>query len=247
MSKRISQKELLKDIHRVSEEVNGKVGREDYDRFGRYSSTTVHNRFGSWTVAVIAAGLKPIGGGIDNDGNLKRQQISNDDLKEDIRNIAKELGRAPTCREYTEMGDYARPTVNRRFGSWNEAVEEVGLEPKNGSRCLTPPRDDLLKAYYGERKDTTEIGEEYDVSYHTVTDWLDFYNIPIVRSARCRRVMWEGIVSIEESENISNSSQRNHGIVEEDGEYVFKPEFSINEEIREMYANDDVPEELEPV
>jgi hypothetical protein len=65
--------------------------------------------------------------------------IPDADLEGDLERVADELDRTPTRVEYDEHGEYSSRTHVNRHGSWNEAVENVGLEPNsNGTR--TPER-----------------------------------------------------------------------------------------------------------
>ena len=57
------------------------------------------------------------------------KHIHSDALLPDIRRVADSLGRTPTSDEYDELGAYSTHTIRDRFGSWNEALVEAGLEP----------------------------------------------------------------------------------------------------------------------
>lgn len=52
------------------------------------------------------------------------KQISDKELIEDLRKIAKEIGKIPSVEDYRKLGKYGEPTIKRRFGSWNKALKK---------------------------------------------------------------------------------------------------------------------------
>jgi hypothetical protein len=93
---------------------------------------TYARRFGSWNAALEAAGL-PL--------NRPSVPYNREMLLETLRQLADQLGRAPTTRELVEYGLPCQATYTARFGSWAAALAEIGLQPK-GSRLYE--RDELL-------------------------------------------------------------------------------------------------------
>lgn len=59
----------------------------------------------------------------------------------EIQSIADQLGRPPSLREIDELSSYSRSTYQDRFGSWNDAVEEAGLEPRHSSTATIEDRE----------------------------------------------------------------------------------------------------------
>lgn len=56
--------------------------------------------------------------------------LSDDELLEDLRRVARKLGRdTVTISEYTEHGLGHATTIQRRFRSWFKALEDAGLKP----------------------------------------------------------------------------------------------------------------------
>lgn len=53
---------------------------------------------------------------------------SNEEIKNEIRKLADELGKSPTWDEFQEKAKMASKTAVQRFGGWNEAKEEAGVE-----------------------------------------------------------------------------------------------------------------------
>lgn len=54
-------------------------------------------------------------------------QIPDEDLLDDLRDVAATVDGSLTTAEYDERGEYSAQTMIRRFGSWNEAKEAAGL------------------------------------------------------------------------------------------------------------------------
>lgn len=73
---------------------------------------------------------------------------TNHQLLNDIRRLAKELGRLPTSTDYRKLGSYGHELPRKRFGSWQAAIEASGLRYRNTGRNPTVTtqmvRDDVL-------------------------------------------------------------------------------------------------------
>jgi hypothetical protein len=64
--------------------------------------------------------------------------IRDDDLLEDLRLCARQLGRKTvTMGEYERLGKTHPATIYRRFGSWFRALELAGLEPSRSKIGIT--------------------------------------------------------------------------------------------------------------
>jgi len=62
-------------------------------------------------------------------GNAQPEEIDRDAVLDDLREVAEELGKSPTTREYNNHNSvYTVKYIQRLFGSWNAAKEEAGLE-----------------------------------------------------------------------------------------------------------------------
>lgn len=66
---------------------------------------------------------------------------SNEELLDNLRQFADDLGRSPTQEDMTSEGPHSHTTYLERFGTWNEAVRAAGLEP---FKEHTIPREALL-------------------------------------------------------------------------------------------------------
>jgi hypothetical protein len=84
------------------------------------SGFTYKYRFGSWAQALRRAL------GEDTPMALARTQADEAKLRHDIRQLAAQLGRAPSVSEMNGVDDaYHANTYIRRYGSWTAAVEHL--------------------------------------------------------------------------------------------------------------------------
>lgn len=118
-----SETELLEDIRDVAVQLGRPPSLEEYREYGTVSVELIDDHFDGWDDAVEAADLEPWPTG---------RRIPSELLLDDIYMLAEELGRAPSAAEYREHGRFSAPTVTARFGSWNEALEIIGVETRPG-------------------------------------------------------------------------------------------------------------------
>lgn len=112
---RISDKMLIKDLLHVSEILEKRVvTSSEYYEYGKYSSPTIIERFGSWSNFVDKAGL-------EQTGFVKR--IDNEELFNEIERIWTALGRQPTTSDMKKgISKYSLDSFTRRFGGWRNAL-----------------------------------------------------------------------------------------------------------------------------
>ncbi|SNR51745.1 homing endonuclease associated repeat-containing protein [Halorubrum vacuolatum] len=122
---------LITELQRLAERLGHPPGLRDMNQLGAHSSKTYQDMFGSWNEALKAADL---------DINME-QNISKSDLLDELARLADELGRTPTSRDMAQLGEYGTATYSKTFESWNNAVQEAGLEI---IRYRNIPRDALI-------------------------------------------------------------------------------------------------------
>ena len=107
--------ELLADLKRVATELDkSRVTIDAYNERGRFHSTTLSRRFGSWFKALERAGL-------DKTRNL---HIPNEELFNNLADLWTRLGRQPRYQDLTsQVSRYAAGTYENRFGTWRKALE----------------------------------------------------------------------------------------------------------------------------
>lgn len=115
-----TNQELIEDMRLVHYKF-GKLTAKIYEEHGKYSRNTVAARFGSWNNAIKFAQLN-----INNRYNISEQEIL-----EDIYKIAVINNGYIDCSLYKKYGKFSQFVVSARFGSWNNAMRLLGLEPNH--------------------------------------------------------------------------------------------------------------------
>jgi len=95
------------------------------------------------------------------------QQISDEELLEDLKRVAEEIGESPTVRQYTEHGDYSVPTFQSRFGSWNDAKQQADLSNSQASRASDEELLEDLKRVAEKVDDSLTYQEYQDLGDHS--------------------------------------------------------------------------------
>jgi predicted restriction endonuclease len=131
----VPDNELLEELRRVAKVVNSQsVTIDQFNEHGRYHSTTLTRRFGSWFKALDLAGLK----------RTRNLHITNEQLFENIVAIWLKLGRQPKYNDLTaENSLYSAGTYEYRFGKWRASLEAFvawaneGVHPQNDQPIIT--------------------------------------------------------------------------------------------------------------
>lgn len=117
--KHIPREDLLGELRRLGDELGRTPSMDDLRSQAEYSGTTYIRRFGSYPEACEAAGFEP----------NAYHQVTEDELLDDLRRLADELGRTPKASDVSELGKYSRTAYYNHFGGHRSACEEAGLEP----------------------------------------------------------------------------------------------------------------------
>lgn len=144
----------LDELKRLADELGRTPGQADMDEFGEYSQNPYYTCFGTWNNALQEAGFEP--------NHVKG--IDEDDLKAALRQLADELGRTPTHIEMDNHGAYSVTAYKTCFGSWNNAVTAIGLEP-NKRRDI--PRGELLAELYRLEDELGHVPRRDDLTEHS--------------------------------------------------------------------------------
>lgn len=128
----ISDEELLSDLRRVAGELNvNTLTVSVYQKYGRYAPGTIQRRFGGWTNALKLCGMQvniyQMAAALNSH---KHKNIGTDELLNDIKRVAM-LHNKDTISslEYQKHGIYSRDTCQKRFSTWNNALQQAGLKP----------------------------------------------------------------------------------------------------------------------
>ena len=146
----VSDEQLLEDLREFADELGKTPTETEMRKKGPWHGGTYQNHFGSWNNALQQAGLKV--------NQTKEIPESKERLLDDLREFANKLGKTPTAPEMDKKGQWSGKTYHNHFGSWNDALQEVGLEinkendvPESKEQLL----DDLREFADGLKKTPT--------------------------------------------------------------------------------------------
>jgi 5-methylcytosine-specific restriction endonuclease McrA len=125
---------LLDDLRSVARRLGqASLTQEAYDQHGRFSPTTIKNRFDSWNHALALSGLAV----------QKRMNIPREESVADLQHVAELIGmRTVSTSDYRTHGKFGRKTFTDEFGSWAKALTAAGLQPTGWKPKATD--DELL-------------------------------------------------------------------------------------------------------
>lgn len=129
----ITDRDLVNDVRAVAAHLGvGALPQRLYRLHGRYSTTAIKNRFGSWNAAVAAAGLTSSG----------QRDITEDELFDNLQDVWIALGRQPRKREMTKPGSrYTHHPYVERYGGWLGAVRAfLASSEREGAASGERPR-----------------------------------------------------------------------------------------------------------
>ena len=123
----ISDEELIADMIRVANKIDSDTLTSDqYTKLGKYSGSTVANRFNGWNKALAKAGLRI---NKTQNRNTNNVSVSDEELINDIVLVSKKLNkRTLTSSEYDKYGKHGHSYLLLRFKTWENAIKLAGLE-----------------------------------------------------------------------------------------------------------------------
>jgi len=105
---------------------------------GRVSQKPILRLFGSWETALKHAGLEHMftGSQPTKQGIIHRNQTrSNEELIAMLRGVAEKLGKVEITKDEAEQHSEIRyGSIQKRFGSWKNALNVAGLQQRNLGR-----------------------------------------------------------------------------------------------------------------
>jgi hypothetical protein len=123
---------LLAELRRVAEVLDGqRLTRSCFDAMARVHSSTLDNRFGSWSAALDKAGI--------SEAIAPRFRVlSRDTILQSLREFAaKNPGTSLTRDAFACRLGVDANNLTRRFGKWEKLLAEVGLEQAPMGRRYT--------------------------------------------------------------------------------------------------------------
>lgn len=117
----ITDEEYILDMQNVSKFLGRDIITiDEYERYGKYHSSSLRRRFGNWAKCLSAANLNCCK--IDYSGTTKEDYIK------DIQRVAKEHNLINlSAIEYDKYGKYNHCKIAKVFKTWNKALKASGL------------------------------------------------------------------------------------------------------------------------
>jgi len=153
----VSDQELLDELQRVAGDLGKTPSAADINQHSEFSDSTYMKRFGGITEARVKAGLSEQIDRTERvkftcgwcgeteekrPSEAKRRKycsstcatravsgVANEQLLDVLKDLAEELGRAPTAAEFDQKTEYWHSSLGNRFGSYSQAVRELGYKP----------------------------------------------------------------------------------------------------------------------
>ena len=147
---KISPDKFIPDLKRVADLLGkSSVTTDEYREHGLFAPSAVANHFGTWFVALNAAGLE----------QTRTLHVNEEDYFENLEQIWVHLGRQPRYNEIRKpFSRYSAGAYENRFGSWRKALEAfvafVNQEPNNKAKPAAEPTLALQK----EDREKLDIG-----------------------------------------------------------------------------------------
>lgn len=129
---RFSAGMLLDDLRKINEKTNRRLTQHLYSSLGgKYSPTTICNRFGGWNKALEKAGIE----------KSVEQKISKESLLENLETVWTSLNRQPKSKEMkSPLSKYSTSPYRKQFGSFQKALEEFTNKANSPLRTVSNRR-----------------------------------------------------------------------------------------------------------
>lgn len=114
-NQKISDEDLLKDMKDVCKKFNLKsLSMEEYSNFGRYNTSTIIRRFGSWNKALILANI-----------NIRNRAFSEQELFDNLKDVWVAKAKQPARRDMDNknISSISSGAYFRKYGSWSNALK----------------------------------------------------------------------------------------------------------------------------
>lgn len=123
----VSNEDLISDVINTAKKLGkNTLTRDEYSQNGKYHSTTLTRRFGSWKTILELSSL-------EINGHNFKKSISEADIISELHRIAHILGKDTVTiiefENYSKMCSVS--ALNSRYGSWSKVLKLAGMENKN--------------------------------------------------------------------------------------------------------------------
>ena len=133
----VDEGEILADIKEIARQLKqDTLTLKEYDKHGKFNSSTAIRKFGTWNDALTKVGL-----------NVSNQlYIAEEKLFQNILKLWEHLGRQPRRAELElPISDFSQSPYNRTFNNWSNALQKFvewinqeGVEIKKGQTNNIP-------------------------------------------------------------------------------------------------------------
>ena len=114
----VSKADCIIELKRITRKLGHTPTLGEFNEHATFSEHVIQRCFESWNKGLLAAGLMV---------NIQTN-ISKDEYVRELKRVAKKLGHTPTQAEFDKRATFKSCAINRRFGTWNKAVEAAGLK-----------------------------------------------------------------------------------------------------------------------
>jgi 5-methylcytosine-specific restriction endonuclease McrA len=161
--------ELMADLQAVANRLEAlSLTKEMYDANGRFSSSTIQKRFGSWNNALAQCGIAV----------QKRVDIPEEELLADLQRVAKKLQNQTVSREqYRTHGQFADITLSRHFGNWAASLTKAGLKSTGWKPPATEEDlfENMAQVWEHVGRQPTQKDFRPPVSRYSKTTYVNYY------------------------------------------------------------------------
>lgn len=163
-----TRKEILEEIRYVTAILQRTPTQREFTIHSRkFKGGYVTANFGSWNKALHKAGLRPT--------RIRLGSLNRESLIEKIKQLAKEIGRTPTQKDFNNTKDFpSSGQVRRCFGNWTQAIIAADLRPTRWEKTAGNRRQIILdwiqdfSAKHGRRPTVYDLQRSKDAPSHGV-------------------------------------------------------------------------------
>jgi len=117
--RKFTKDELIEDLRRCAEKVNGSLTSEDYQNLGNYSISTIRRYFGSWNDARKEAKIKV---------THEQDKYDRIDVVNAVIRANEKVDGVLTKEQFKKEGSISYDIVIQRFDNWNSVKRFAGLD-----------------------------------------------------------------------------------------------------------------------
>lgn len=122
-------RELRDELQSIAKKLGRVPTKEDATHYGEYSADQYIAHFGSWVAAVEAVDLTnhntDVSGGDDESEDTGSWRLS---LLQELERLDRELDGLLKATDMQEEGEFSIRDYTEEFGSWDEALDEAGID-----------------------------------------------------------------------------------------------------------------------